>query len=218
MDLASRGGISLHLPSASATSASTPVTPDPSPSAITEKHALAATEASTIATVAESTAQVSAKEPLAKSRLSKGQRKRLRNTKKTMEKRAQSYLSIISQSMFRVKIKDLKVTSKTCLSKVNGLAGVDLAPERAAVCRRKLQSGCKADPEFSNMVTNELDRMVDSIKRDESMDSKERRRKMKAFRNIAGYHDLIIQSMKADLQPSEETSRMASVAATAAKQ
>ncbi|KAF9571638.1 hypothetical protein EC968_000305 [Mortierella alpina] len=216
MDIACRRGFSLHAP-AVPTSSSAPVASDPSPDAITEKHASATTKASTVATEAVQECPAH-KESSTKHTLSKGRQKRLRNVKRTMEKRTQSYLNLLSQSMIRTKIKDLEAVGKTRLSKVNRMTSVDLTPERARMCRRKLQSGCKADPEFINVVTKELDRMVKSTKEDGSMDSKERRRKAKAFRNLAGYHDLIVKSLKADLQPSEEADRTESVAATAPKQ
>ncbi|KAF9289977.1 hypothetical protein BGZ68_008178 [Mortierella alpina] len=214
MDLAIRTGISLQVPAASvasssSSSSSTPVTPVTS---INEKNALAATEANTMSAEAdqESTAQVSNKEPLAQSALSKGQRKRRRNIEKAMQKRIQSYLSKLSQSMIRRTIKDLKVADTTRLSKVNALLGVDLAPDRAMECRRKLLRGCKTNPEFIHDVTKELDRMIDSANGDESMDSKDRRRKVKVFKNLAGYHDLIVKSLKADQQLSEEGVQTAS--------
>ncbi|KAF9965741.1 hypothetical protein BGZ70_004220 [Mortierella alpina] len=219
MDLASRRGFALHAPALSVSS-STPVASDPPPNASAEKHGWPTAEAGTEGTVAvpESAAQIPAKEPSAAPTLSKGQRKRRRNMKKTMEKRAWSYLTLLSQSMIKTKIKDQEVASKARLLKVNGWTGVDLAPERAAACRRKLQRGCKADPEFINIVNNQLDKMANSAKGDGSMDSKELKRKAKAFRNLAGYHDLIVKSTKADPKPSKEADRTSSLDATAAKQ
>ena len=130
-----------------------------------------------------------------------------------MKKRVQSYLSQLSQSMIRTNIKDLNVADKTRLSKVNGLVGVDLAPDRAKECRLKLLRGCKANPDFINMATKELDRMASNAKADESMDGKQRKCKGKAFKNLAGYHDLIVKSLEADLHPSKEMGGTASVAA-----
>ncbi|CAO3566861.1 unnamed protein product [Mortierella alpina] len=219
MDLASSRGFSLHAPAVYASS-STPVTSDPLPSASSEKHALTSTEAGIESTVAVSklAAEVPAKEPSATSALSKGQRKRRRKIRKSMEKRVQSYLTLLAQSMFKTKIKDLEVASKAHLSKISRWTGVDLTPERVAACRRKLQRGCKADPEFINMVTKQLDRMADSAEGDGSMDSKELKRKVKALRNLAWFHDLIVKSLEADPEPSEEAGQASSLKATAAKQ
>ncbi|KAG0202561.1 hypothetical protein BGX28_004975 [Mortierella sp. GBA30] len=140
--------------------------------------------------------------------LSKGQRKRRRKREKVKEKRVKSYVCRLTQSTVDSSA-TRKKTRRLAAAAASGPLALGLTPEHMMHCRKKLLNGCKSNSEFHAMATKEIAKLVADAEQamkiaGSARDKQEGRRRLKAMKNLRGYHELIVKSVEADLQVSSK--------------